>query len=241
LAANEKERRRRSPPYKVQARSPLKIGSKIFYARVFDLTRRVMTKHALIYRRPSKWPIATALAAAVLIHLSAVAIAFHQEPSPTQPAATDSTTIGIDLADDSPNPPDPDISVPPPVPVPASDFIEPQETPRTIKTQRTPAPIRPSGQTRLAAVGNAKAFVLSAPRPDYPYEARSRRITGSGVAVISVDPNSGLAVDAMMEQSIGNPILDNSTVSAFRRWRFKPGTPARVRIPITFVLTGAQY
>jgi hypothetical protein len=25
------------------------------------------------------------------------------------------------------------------------------------------------------------------------------------------------------------------------RWRFKPGTPARVRIPITFVLTGAQH
>jgi len=47
--------------------------------------------------------------------------------------------------------------------------------------------------------------VLSAPRPDHPYEARSRHITGSGVAVISVDPNSGLAVDAMMEQSIGNP------------------------------------
>ncbi len=39
----------------------------------------VMTNNALIYRRPSKWPIAAALAAAVLIHLSAVAIAFHQE------------------------------------------------------------------------------------------------------------------------------------------------------------------
>jgi TonB family protein len=110
-----------------------------------------------------------------------------------------------------------------------------------IKMQRTPAPIGPSGQTRVAAVGNAKAFVLNAPRPDYPYEARSRHITGSGIAVITVDPNSGLAVDAMMEQSIGNPILDNSTVSAFRRWRFKPGTPRRVRIPITFVLAGAQY
>jgi TonB family protein len=90
-------------------------------------------------------------------------------------------------------------------------------------------------------MGNPQAFVLSGPRPDYPYEARSRHITGSGVAVITVDPNSGLAVDAMMEESIGNPILDNSTVSAFRRWRFKPGTPTRVHIPITFVLTGAQY
>ena len=200
-----------------------------------------MTNNALIYRRPSKWPIATALAAAVLIHLSAVAIAFHQESPATQPAATDSPFIGVEFVDDPPIPPDPDIAVPPPVAVPAADFIEPREIPRVIKTQQTPAPIRPSGQTRLAAVGNAKAFALSAPRPDYPYEARSRRITGSGVAVISVDPNSGLAVDAMMEQSIGNPILDNSTVSAFRRWRFKPGTPARVRIPITFILTGAQY
>ena len=200
-----------------------------------------MKNNAFIYRRPSKWPIATALAAAVLIHLSAMAIAFRQESPPIPPAAIDPTTIGVYFADDPPIPPDPDISVPPPVPVPAADFIEPPETRRVIKTQRTAAAIPPSGQMRLGAVGNAKAFVLNAPRPDYPYEARSRRITGSGVAVISVDPNSGLAVDATMEQSIGNPILDNSTVSAFRRWRFKPGTPARIRIPITFVLTGAQY
>ena len=201
-----------------------------------------MTNNALIYRRPSKWPIAAALTAAVLIHLSAVAIAFHQESPAIFPAATDPATIGVYFADDPPTaPPDPDISVPPPTPVPAADFIEPEETRRVIKTQRIPASLGPFGQTRLAAVGNAKAFVLSAPRPDYPYEARSRHITGSGIAVIAVDPNSGLAVAAMMEQSIGNPILDNSTVSAFRCWRFKPGTPAQVRIPITFVLTGAQY
>ena len=201
-----------------------------------------MTNNALIYRRPSKWPIAPALTAAVLIHLSAVAIAFHQESPAIFPAATDPATIGVYFADDPPPPPpDPDISVQPPRPAPAADFIEPKETRRAIKMQRTPASLAPSGQTRLAALGNAKAFVLSAPRPDYPYEARSRHITGSGIAVITVDPNSGLAVDAMMEQSIGNPILDNCTVSAFRRWRFKPGTPRRVRIPITFVLTGAQY
>jgi TonB family protein len=201
-----------------------------------------MASSAFIYRRPPKGPIAIALAAAVLIHVSAVAIAFHQEPPATHPAVTDSTAIGIEFVDEPPTPPDPDISVPrQPPPPPTADFVESQEASRPIKTQRTPAPIRPSGQTRLAAAGNAKAFALSAPRPDYPYEARSRHITGSGVAVISVDPKSGLAVDAMMEQSIGNPILDNSTISAFRRWRFKPGTPPRVRIPITFMLTGAQY
>ena len=200
-----------------------------------------MTNNAFVYRRQSKWPIATALAAAVLIHLSAVAIAFHQESPVTPPTETDSATVGIYFADEPPAPPDPDISLPPPLRVLAADFVEPQETRRVIKTQQNPAPIRPFGQTRLPAGGNAKALVLSAPRADYPYEARSRHITGSGVAVITVDPVSGWAVDAMMEQSIGNPILDTSTISAFRRWRFKPGTPARVRIPITFVLMGAQY
>src|SRR5438067_4082654 len=62
----------------------------------------VMTNNALIYRRPSKRPIAAALTAAVLIHLSAVAIAFHQESPPTPPTATDSTTIGIYFADEPP-------------------------------------------------------------------------------------------------------------------------------------------
>jgi TonB family protein len=154
----------------------------------------------------------------------------------------DSAVIGVYFVNDPPTSPDPDISVPPPEPVSAADFIEPQETRGVIKTQRTPVPSHTGGLANaVCRRGNAKAFVLSALRPDYPYEARSRHITGSGVAVISADPNSGLAVDAMMEQSIGNPILDNSTISAFRRWRFKPGTPVRVRIPITFVLTGTQY
>src|SRR5438067_2801753 len=107
-----------------------------------------MTNNAFIYRRPSKWPIATALATAVLIHLSAVAIAFHQGSPAPPTTAIDPTTIGVYFADEPPTPLDPDISVPPPVPVPAADFIEPQETRRVIKTQRIPPPIRPFGQTR---------------------------------------------------------------------------------------------
>ena len=71
-----------------------------------------MTSTAFIVRRPSKWPIATALAAAVLIHLSAVAIAFHQESPTTEPTATDSGIMGVYFADEPMIiPPDPDISV----------------------------------------------------------------------------------------------------------------------------------
>jgi TonB family protein len=201
-----------------------------------------MKNQALIYHRPSKWPIAIALGTAVLIHLSAVAIAFHREPLITEPALSDSTFIPIDPTDDPPqSPPDPDIPIPPAPPPPTMDFIEPHETPRAITIDRIPAPIRRVGQTRPSAVGNAKAWVVSAPRPEYPYEARSRHLTGTGIAVIRVDSTTGMVVDAAMEQTIGNPILDSCAILAFRRWRFKPGTPPRVRIPITFMLTGAQY
>ena len=93
----------------------------------------------------------------------------------------------------------------------------------------------------MGFTANPRALTLSAPRPEYPYEARSRHITGSGIAEMSVDPVTGFVEDAVMEQSIGNPILDNSAINAFRRWQFKRGTARKVRVPIRFKMTGAEY
>jgi TonB family protein len=119
-------------------------------------------------------------------------------------------------------------------------FSVPVPTSSAAVAAATPIPPPPSVAPMLSGSA-AKAFAVAAPRPDYPYEARSRKITGSGVCVLTVDTGSGAVTDATMEQSIGNPILDNSTVSAFRRWRFKPGTVAKVRMPIIFTMTGASY
>lgn len=56
-----------------------------------------------------------------------------------------------------------------------------------------------------------------------------------GTAVLIVDIESGLVKDAVMARSTGHAILDNAAVSAFRRWRFKPGAaPPKVRVPIGF-------
>jgi len=90
-------------------------------------------------------------------------------------------------------------------------------------------------------MSSAKAVAVSAPRPEYPYEARRSKVTGSGVCVMTVDPGSGAVTSATMAQSTGSPILDNAATSAFRRWRFKPGTVSKVRTPITFTMSGAQY
>ena len=96
-----------------------------------------MTNQALIYHRPSKWPIANALGAALLIHLSAVAIAFHREPIAPS-TASDSIIFSVAGEDTEPLPLDPDISVAPPEPVPTADFIEPQETRCLLTEIKTP-------------------------------------------------------------------------------------------------------
>ena len=77
------------------------FSPKISRTRVFDLTRTCDDKHAFIYRRPSKWPTVIVLTAAVLIHLSAVAIAFHQESPAIFRAAIDPAIIGVYFDDDA--------------------------------------------------------------------------------------------------------------------------------------------
>ena len=80
----------------------------------------------------------------------------------------------------------------------------------------------------------AKAVTTYAPRPNYPQEARSHRIAGNGVCVVSVDPANGSVTNASMEQSTGSPILDKSVLRTLRTWKFKPGTVSQVSIPVEF-------
>jgi TonB family protein len=80
----------------------------------------------------------------------------------------------------------------------------------------------------------AQAMALSAPLPEYPYEAKRSDVTGSGVCLMTIDTASGKVTDAMMMQSTGNAVLDKVTTETFKRWRFKPGTVSQVRVPITY-------
>lgn len=69
--------------------------------------------------------------------------------------------------------------------------------------------------------------------PDYPYEATIRGVTGSGVGILTVN-SRGFVTSALMLRSTGQEVLDSAAIRAFREWRFKPGTPNRVEIPIEF-------
>ena len=102
--------------------------------------------------------------------------------------------------------------------------------------QRTQARRAPG--ERVMSRAAAKAVTTYAPRPPYPQEARSRRIAGSGLCVVSVDPASGSVTEASMAQSTGSPLLDKSTLSTVRTWKFKPGTVSKVSIPVEFTTMG---
>jgi protein TonB len=204
----------------------------------------------ILYQPPPRKLVWMSLAITTVIYLGGLVAAIKHEP-PQQDLSdipTASVEAALEPAEEQPTPPPEDIPIPeaPPMPTEIPEFHEESTPPPKQQKQAKAAPIKApqAGLSKPAgtmSISGAKALAISAPKPEYPYEARSRHIMGSGVCVVSVDVSTGAVTDASMAQSLGNPILDNSAVSAFRRWRFKPGTVAKVKIPITFTMSGASY
>lgn len=200
----------------------------------------------LLYRPPPRWHVCVALAASIAIHAVAAATARTKVPSPEPiPPATD---LVVEDTIESPTEPPEQIEIPlPPPPPPVDDVVIPQERTTIVPKPKVATSIKPiarptnAASSRVTSVGAAKIAAISAPRPDYPYEARRQHATGSGIAIVTVEPTTGQVTNVTMQQSTGNAILDNATISAFRRWRFKPGSVSVVRTPITFTLTGVEY
>jgi TonB family protein len=204
-----------------------------------------MATGLLLYKPPPRWQFWSALIGALVIHAGAVGLAAIKREPPTVDLSQIPTAVveAMLQPEDQPTPPPEDIPIqePPPIPEVAPEFHE--EKPPPPKTNKPAGPVKaPQGVTGTMSISGAKAIAIFAPKPDYPYEARSRHQVGSGVAVLSVDTASGNVTEASMGQSIGSPILDNATVSTFRRWRFQPGKCApKVKVPITYTMTGASY
>ncbi|MEY2546738.1 MAG: periplasmic protein TonB [Verrucomicrobiota bacterium] len=202
----------------------------------------------LLYKPPPRWQMWAYLGAALLLHGVAVVAAIRREAPPADLSTLPTYTIeaSIEQPNEEPTPPPEDVPLPEPPPVPEvqPEFHEettpPPKRPLNAKVSPVKAP-QQAGPPRQMSIGQARAVAVSMPRPNYPYEARSRHIVGNGVCVVTVDPGSGAVTNATMAQSLGNPILDNSALSAFRQWRFKPGSVSSVKIPITVTMSGASF
>src|SRR5437868_11952188 len=186
----------------------------------------------LLFKPAPKWQVLSAIGGALLVHGIAVALAFHKEPPPVDtsdiPTATIEATLDQPPADE-PTPPPEDVPVPeaPPPPEIQPEFHEEQTPPpqknkqkaQPIKAPQEVAPPKPPG---MMTASQPKASAISAPRPDYPYEAPSRHITGSGGCRVTLDPPTRRLSASTMGQSILKAILDHSAVSALTCWRVKP-------------------
>lgn len=210
----------------------------------------------LLYRGAPKWQVWAAFGAAFAIHALAIGIAALNPEPPVMdlddiPEAVVEVSVEEAQAEPQPTPPpeeeEPEPLDAPPEPIEPPEFQEEQPTPtprpKTDRTPRPQAPIqRPSAPTGSTTISSAKAKAVFGPKPEYPYEARRARMTGSGVVVMNVDVGSGNVTSATIASSTGKPILDNAAVAAFRRWRFRPNSvPPRVKVPFTFTMTGAQF
>src|SRR6266446_5434816 len=70
-----------------------------------------------------------------------------------------------------------------------------------VERERQLAAARAATATPSATPAPTRPIAISAPRPDYPYEARTRHITGAGVVAFTIDPSSGTVTDVTMAQS----------------------------------------
>ncbi len=199
---------------------------------------------ALFYREHGRRLFWIAFVSALAIHIGAVALA--KTKSPTTRLEHFPPPADVDIID-APKP-EPALLVEP-VTFPPIEEIHPDQdffreenlTPPPVRAHRNARPLSMVRGKPTTSLSSVKAMVAYAPRPVYPYEARRQRVTGSGVALLTIDQTSGMVTGVLMTQSCGNVILDNSTRDALRRWRFRPGAAASVQVPITYTITGASY
>jgi TonB family protein len=115
---------------------------------------------------------------------------------------------------------------------------ETAEVPVTFESPR--GATAPKSPPSNAEPINWRAYIVFAPYPDYPYEARIQRMTGSGVFLLTFNLD-GHAEKAEVLQSTGYTLLDSAALQAFQRWRaIKNPTFLQAKVPVTFTMTGAS-
>jgi protein TonB len=170
-------------------------------------------------------------------------------PVPEQPLASEEGPVQIAPVVEKKAEPDRSAASMPPnqKPAPTIEQASSVEEPAVVaapaeKKHRPRKRPRPAVQPETASISApvpvslsvAQSMAITAPLPDYPYEAKRRNLTGSGICVVTVDTATGTVTNATMSQSTGSPLLDKLTIQTFQSWRFKPGTVSQVRVPISY-------
>ena len=208
-----------------------------------------------VYRPTPKAWVAIMLALSLLIHVSFLGIAAIWRTRNLPPAKDDEPPeliADFDAPEEDPNntpEPTPEETPEPtpeempdttpemadkieeatPTPPPRPPAPKPKLTPVPPGTKRGPVP--QAGV--VAGTGKPGGGNWSTPKPQYPYQARKLRLTGSGGVRVTTDA-TGRVISAEMSPSI-HPILDQVALSYARSSWKGPANTTKV-VPITFVL-----
>ena len=86
----------------------------------------------------------------------------------------------------------------------------------------------------LSAAG--RRAMLAAPAPEYPAEARAKRISGAGKYDVWMRIDTGMVTRVDVLRSTGSRLLDDAAIRALKQWRSRPNTASHIQVPIRFSL-----
>ena len=76
--------------------------------------------------------------------------------------------------------------------------------------------------------------------PAYPIGFVIHGAKGRGVYRLTINPKSGLVDELKIVKSTGYRDLNELAAKALLQWRFKPGTPGPVEVPVEFDIRGGN-
>jgi len=76
-------------------------------------------------------------------------------------------------------------------------------------------------------------YATSSPPVPFPVEAQKSNLTGSGLYELRID-KTGKVTEVVAVKSSGQKVLDQTALATFKKWRFKPGSFTRVRVPVSW-------
>ena len=76
--------------------------------------------------------------------------------------------------------------------------------------------------------------------PAYPMGFVIHGAKGRGVYRLTINPKSGLVDELKIVKSTGYRELNELAAKALLQWRFKPGTPSPVEVPVEFAIQGGN-
>jgi TonB family protein len=92
----------------------------------------------------------------------------------------------------------------------------------------------PSPQSVTISPEKVGEVAISHPTPEYPILGRAQQLSGTGVFELQVSLETGEVTSVTVASSMGHPILDCAAIKTLKRWKFRPHTVTRVKLPITF-------